>query len=245
MPLDPEFKQIKAIIKLNSDSAANWLAANPIVPDGVMVYESDTGKAKIGDGVKTYSALPYRIDQALSEAGKALLDNAGGAGGVAVLGADGKVPASQLPDVLRGTIVYNQTIAERDLTPTEDREGRLFMVVDASADATVNAGAALYGWNPTLLAGAGDWFKIAEYESLDVDFNVFFNKETNTIDVIKDGVTHVRMTVEERAKLAGIEEGADVTDAENVAAAGAVMYTDTVLINGYNAAEMLAATTQE
>jgi len=46
-------------------------------------------------------------------------------------------------------------------------------------------------------------------------------------DYHSDGITNKVMTAEERIKLSGIEEGADVTDSTNVDAAGAVMNTDT------------------
>lgn len=67
-----------------------------------------------------------------------------------------------------------------------------------------------------------------------------FLKGTDTADSITDGTTKVVMTAVERTKLTGIEEGADVTDAENVAAAGAIMYTDTIIINGPNATQIAA-----
>lgn len=67
-----------------------------------------------------------------------------------------------------------------------------------------------------------------------------FLKGTNTADDITDGTTKVIMTAVERTKLTGIEEGADKTDAENVAAAGAIMYTDTIIINGPSAAQIAA-----
>lgn len=65
-----------------------------------------------------------------------------------------------------------------------------------------------------------------------------FLKGTDTADSITDGTTKVVMTAVERTKLTGIEEGADVTDAANVAAAGAIMYTDTIIINGPNATQI-------
>lgn len=34
-------------------------AANPVLLAGEVVYESDTGRHKIGDGVKAWNALPY------------------------------------------------------------------------------------------------------------------------------------------------------------------------------------------
>ena len=67
-----------------------------------------------------------------------------------------------------------------------------------------------------------------------------FLKGTDTADSITDGTTKVVMTAVERTKLTGIEEGADVTDAENVAAASAIMYTDTIIINGPNATQIAA-----
>lgn len=67
-----------------------------------------------------------------------------------------------------------------------------------------------------------------------------FLKGTDTADNITDGTTKVVMTAVERTKLTGIEEGADVTDAENVAAAGAIMYNDAIIINGPNATQIAA-----
>lgn len=40
-------------------TAAALTAANPVLLAGEVVYESDTGRHKIGDGVKAWSALPY------------------------------------------------------------------------------------------------------------------------------------------------------------------------------------------
>lgn len=41
------------------DSAANWTSANPVLADGEMGLESDTHKAKIGDGVTPWTGLLY------------------------------------------------------------------------------------------------------------------------------------------------------------------------------------------
>ncbi len=40
-------------------TAAEWTAANPIVPASRIMYEGDTGKSKMGDGVTAWNALPY------------------------------------------------------------------------------------------------------------------------------------------------------------------------------------------
>lgn len=62
-------------------------------------------------------------------------------------------------------ILFVADIAARDAL---EPEGAIFVLVqDASADPTVDAGAALYAWNPATSA----WLKVAEYESMDVELN--------------------------------------------------------------------------
>lgn len=40
-------------------TAAALAATNPVLFAGEVVYESDTSRHKIGDGVKAWNALPY------------------------------------------------------------------------------------------------------------------------------------------------------------------------------------------
>lgn len=40
-------------------TATTLTTKNPVLLAGEVVYESDTGRHKIGDGVKVWSALPY------------------------------------------------------------------------------------------------------------------------------------------------------------------------------------------
>lgn len=40
-------------------TAAEWTTVNPVLADGEMGLESDTGKFKFGNGVQTWSARPY------------------------------------------------------------------------------------------------------------------------------------------------------------------------------------------
>lgn len=49
-------------ILLRGDSKANWESVNPILSAREMVIETDTNRTKIGDGVKTYTLLPYSSD---------------------------------------------------------------------------------------------------------------------------------------------------------------------------------------
>lgn len=46
-------------IQLRRGSASNWTSTNPILSDGEVGVESDTGKFKIGDGASSWTALDY------------------------------------------------------------------------------------------------------------------------------------------------------------------------------------------
>ena len=52
-------KELMAKLVLRSDTAANFMAANPVLLKGECAFESDTYKVKIGDGVEAYTALAY------------------------------------------------------------------------------------------------------------------------------------------------------------------------------------------
>lgn len=46
-------------IQLRRDTAANWAAVNPVLADGEIGLEQDTGQFKLGNGVSAYTALSY------------------------------------------------------------------------------------------------------------------------------------------------------------------------------------------
>jgi len=48
-------------IQIRRDAAANWTSANPILSDGEMGYETDTGYMKIGDGSTAWASLGYFV----------------------------------------------------------------------------------------------------------------------------------------------------------------------------------------
>ena len=48
-------------IQLRRGTAAQWAAADPILAEGEIGLELDTGKRKIGDGVRSWTALPYDL----------------------------------------------------------------------------------------------------------------------------------------------------------------------------------------
>ena len=49
-------------IQLRRDTAANWIAANPILSAGEPALETDTNKVKYGDGITSWNALQYSGD---------------------------------------------------------------------------------------------------------------------------------------------------------------------------------------
>lgn len=46
-------------IQLRNDTAANWVAEDPILAQGEVGVELDTSRTKIGNGIDEWSDLPY------------------------------------------------------------------------------------------------------------------------------------------------------------------------------------------
>jgi hypothetical protein len=46
-------------IQLRRGTAEQWTTANPIIADGELAIETDTGRFKIGNGSSGYNSLPY------------------------------------------------------------------------------------------------------------------------------------------------------------------------------------------
>jgi hypothetical protein len=87
-----------------------------------------------------------------------------------------KVLLTALPDSVRAGITFVADIDARDAITSSDEAIRgLVWVADASDDASVTAGSAIYGWDSTNSA----WVKIAEQESLDVDVDAIKCDYTN------------------------------------------------------------------
>lgn len=221
MPLRPDVKVLNAAVGISVDTTANWTASNPVLPKGLMALDSDTGVIKIGDGVTAYLSLPVRIDATLTQAHRAMLDAANTSMGVVQLDAGGQIPMNLMPSgVVSGAVKFVADIAARDALVADGRNGLIF-VLDASADETVTLGSAQYVWD-------GDsWEKIGERESLDLDLTPYFNHENETLDIIADGLTYVKMTAVERTELAEVY-------------ANAVRYTDTLFIEGLGASSINA-----
>ncbi len=79
-------------LQLRRDTAANWASNNPLLLAGEPGVETDTGKLKIGDGVRRWNALPY-----VSEG------PTGVTGSVGATGATGPQGEQGLPGTASGT----------------------------------------------------------------------------------------------------------------------------------------------
>ena len=96
-------------------TAAQWLAADPVLAAGEMGFETDTNEFRIGDGVNVWSDLsPFKNLEDLGGSldDYVLLTSKGVANGVASLNAQGQVPVSQLGLVIDGAPAALDTLNE-------------------------------------------------------------------------------------------------------------------------------------
>lgn len=216
------FKTITALTAMAVGTHEEWQQHNSVIPNGMPIL-SDR-RLFVGDGVRTYSQLTPVVDNTITDQFKGLIANANQPGGVVVLDEQGLVRLQDLPPSLLGSVIYVDNITQRNMI---DEPLGLVVVLDASDDPEVEAGPALYGWDDF----EGVWVKLAEPQELDQDLSVLFKKSESTLDDVDDGTSYVKMVLQERAKLLGIEDYANVTNAEVVEAAGAVMRTHNLAFN--------------
>ena len=82
-------------IRLRRDLSLVWQLVNPLLLDGEPAFETDTGKMKIGDGEKTYNALPYTSGLKV----EGLTEYLGKPNGIAPLNEDKTIPSEYLPAI--------------------------------------------------------------------------------------------------------------------------------------------------
>lgn len=73
-------------IQIRRGSAAEWTSSNPTLAEGEIGYETDTGKAKVGDGSEAWDDLPYRFE---GGGGGGAVDSVNGQTGTVVITAAG------------------------------------------------------------------------------------------------------------------------------------------------------------
>lgn len=140
----PGLKEIKGMVLTSADIRAAWEALTIPIPRGVMIYEIDTEKVKIGNGVNLYSELPYRIDAVLTQEQKTMLDAVNSVNGVLQLDSTGKISTSLLPAEFQ-TAVADTVVAK------DDAEAAAVLAIDAKTaaenarDTTVDIATGLTG----------------------------------------------------------------------------------------------------
>lgn len=215
------YTEIVGITSVLGDTAANWAASDLPVENNVLILETDTLKMKVGNNVDIYADLDYVVDEVFTTAFKTLLANAGNADGVLVLDSEGLIPLAKIPTVAQVKPEILANIAARDAILAENRN-TIYIVLDASGDATVTAGSATYIWNAT----DEEWIKISEFESLDLDLSGYVTKGSTLAD-LTDGGGFVRMTDAERSKLAIAVTTEDEIFLMSPANPASTLYTDT------------------
>ena len=148
--LSPRVDQVVDSAEKGALSAAFSTGSYVIAANGVVVHDnsgkiSDDSLNLVDNGKLVESYLSEYIDQTTH-----------------------KVLLSALPDTVRAGVTYVADITARDALSAEQKKSLAF-VIDATADTTVTQGSAMYAWEATANSGAGEWVKIAEVESLDID----------------------------------------------------------------------------
>jgi hypothetical protein len=111
---------------------------------------------------------------------------------------NGRVPLSQLPEGVKETLVVADITARNALA--NKYSGLLAWVIDASGDATVGSGAALY------ICNGSAWAKLTEAESLDLDLSPYML--IASYDSNADGRVDAADTA---AKVDGVDASASTT----------------------------------
>lgn len=121
-------------------TAAQWTAADPILAAGEIGFESDTGQFKIGDGINHWEDLSYFKN--LEDLGGSLddyvpVDTKGQVNGVASLDAQGRVPLSQLGNLIDGAPGALDTLNELAAAIEDDATFASTMLVALSQKASL------------------------------------------------------------------------------------------------------------
>lgn len=132
-------KTIQATVKNRTDTAANWTSKNPVLAEGeIIVVQTSAGETrlKIGDGVKTFTQLPYTDEQIYNnvvtsvngQTGDVTLDVSGGGADWAQNDPDGDGYIKNRP----GGYMTDPVITDVDtftITSAKDEGGIYFAVV--------------------------------------------------------------------------------------------------------------------
>lgn len=116
------------LIQLRRGTAAEWTSADPILADGEVGHETDTGKQKVGNGTQPWSALSY-----INGGGGGSVNSVNGQSGIVVLDTD---------DISEGsTNLYDKTVTITAGTNIDSVTGTYpNFTINASNQTTLPAG---------------------------------------------------------------------------------------------------------
>lgn len=183
---------VQALLKLAQLNTSRALALNGTGE----VVASATTDAELGHLSGVTGGIQGQIDDKID------LTEKGAANGVATLGANQKIPSSQIPAIAITEVFVVADITARDALVVgpddgEVQEGDVAIVTDASADINVNAGGASYIYDGT------SWQRLITPD--DAVFSV--NGETGVVvldtDNIGEGVTNLYFTTVRAQDAAG------------------------------------------
>ena len=189
--------KFKAVTIVTNGLKSEWDVTTKALPPGAVIYETDTQKVKIMNGISLYKDIPYASYSDINAAILEALANPNQPKGVAALNTiDAVVPNSLIPsDILnKPLLVFVNTIEERDaLTP--DYRRCIVVVLDATGDPAVSRGAATY------IYANNEWVRFGKDDSMDITTDPYFDKDADTFDSISDGSAYVKTTSVEYATL--------------------------------------------
>lgn len=182
---------LEGVWQARRDTAANWTTANPTLAQGELGFETDTRKAKLGDGVTAWTSLAY-LYQLVSEKGQS--------NGYAPLDGNGDVPFVNLPGELATSDEVTTTVES------------MALLISSNLSDVNNAATAFANIKQAASATATGVVELATTAEIDTGTDT-------TRAITPQGLATSAL----KAKVDGIEAGADVTSTANVTAAGALM----------------------
>ena len=116
-------------IQIRRGAAASWTSANPTLAAGEFGYETDTGKAKIGDGSTAWNSLSYSLTGALGTV-TSITAGTGLTGGT--ITSSGTIDIDSTVATLTGT----QTFTNKTLTTPTLTDAKINLAINAQTGTT-------------------------------------------------------------------------------------------------------------